>query len=295
MRRSDMTEFLLLGAIWGGSFPLMKTASPEFGPVPLIAVRVLIAAAFLGAILASRGALREVAAYPKKLLFLGALNSAIPFSLFAFATLSLPAGYSSVLNATAPLFAGLIAMVFLGERWPIARVAGLLLGFGGVVLLVWEKLGVAGDRVAIGAGLLAALCYGISTHYTRRKLAGVNPIVIAGGSQIAAAALLLPLAGAMPPAAVPSSGAWASAVALGIVCTGLAYVLYFRLIKNIGPSRAITVTYLIPAFGVLWSAIFRGEPLHPAMLAGGATILLGTWLAARVAPSVTAAPARPTP
>lgn len=279
--RRDLAELGLLGAIWGGSFLLMRVAAPEFGPLALIELRVAIAAAVLAAAAAACGELRALRRHAGPLLLVGAINSAIPFALFAFATLTLPAGDAAVLNSTAPLFAALVALLWLRERLARPQALGLLLGFAGVVLLVWPKLALDADRLAIGAGLLAALGYGIAAHYSKRRLAGVAPLAISAGSQIGASLLLLPFAVWAWPDAPPSTTAWLCAAALGVLCTGLAYLLYFRLIARLGAGRALAVTYLIPAFGMLWGFLFLGEPITPGMLLGGAVVLLGIALVTR--------------
>lgn len=281
MTTRDRTALVLLAAIWGSSFLFMRVAAPEFGPIPLIEVRVVIAALFLVAVLGFRGELSSLRGHAFDLAVVGALNSAIPFSLFAFATLSLPAGYSSVLNATVPLFGAVVGFVWLGERLARARIIGLAVGFGGVVLLVLEKLTLPGDRVAIAAGLAAAVLYAIAAHVTRRRLATVAPLVIATGSQIAAAVLLAPFALATAPQTMPSTRSLVYAVVLGVLCTGVAYVLYFRLLAAVGAARSMTVTYLVPLFGMLWGVLFLSEPLLPSMLVGGVVIMIGVTLVVR--------------
>jgi drug/metabolite transporter (DMT)-like permease len=185
------------------------------------------------------------------------------------------------LNATSPLFAAVISFFWLRERLPWLRVAGLVIGFAGVVVLVGGKpsFEAGGDGWAILAALGASLSYGIAPSYMKRKLAGVSALTVATGSQISAAIVVLPIGVWLWPDRAPSAGAWAAAIALAIACTGLAYILYFRLIANIGPTRAITVTFLIPPFGMLWGASFLGEQVTPPMAAGCAVILLGTALA----------------
>lgn len=276
MRLRERLELFLLAAIWGASFLFMRVAAPEFGPLALIEIRVAIAAGFLGSVLAVRGGFGKLAGKTVPLGFVGALNSALPFSLFAFAALSLPAGYSSVLNATVPLFGALVAYLWLREATAVRKLVGLLIGFSGVVLLVWGKLALTGSRSAVLAGLAAALAYGIAAHYTKRNLSGVEPLVIATGSQIAASVLLLPFALTTWPAVPPSGSAWGSALVLGVVCTGVAYILYFRLIARVGPARAILVTYLIPVFGLFWGAVFLGEHLTLSTVLGCVVIFIGT-------------------
>lgn len=282
MTRRDLFDLLLLGAIWGSSFLFMRVAAPEFGPVPLIAVRVGVAAAFLAIVLARRGGFSEMKGRMAALGLVGAINSAIPFSLFAFATLSLTAGFAAVLNATVPLFGALVAYVWLKESLSSARVSGLVLGFAGVLILVSGRLSLAFELPAILAGLLAALCYGIAAHYTKKRLSGASPLLIATGSQIGAAVLLLAPAIYFWPARTPSLSAWLFSLFLGVVCTGLAYILYFRLIARAGAARAIAVTYLIPVFGMGWGWTFLGERVTASMAVGCAVILFGIAMATGV-------------
>ncbi len=196
MSTRDRAELILLGAIWGGSFLLMRIAVPEFGAIPLIAARVGIAAVFLILVLVRRGGLDHLLRNAAGLSVLGAINSAIPFSLFAWAVLSVTAGFAAVLNSTAPLFGALVAFVWLRERLAPIRVAGLIVGFAGVLVLVWGRLSFTrdGGGWAVLAGLTASILYGISANYTKRRLSAVDPLVIATGSLIAATVLLLPLA-----------------------------------------------------------------------------------------------------
>ena len=284
MTRRDIADLLLLAMLWGGSFLFMRIAAPEFGAMPMVETRVVVAALFLLILLQREGKAREMLANWRGIAFIGIVNSAIPFTLFAFAIMSMTAGVASILNATSPLFGALIAFLWLGDRLPISRVIGLVVGLVGVAVLVGGKPSFAagGDGWAIVLALVASLSYGIGPNFTKLRLTGVSPLAIATGSQVAAAIVLLPLAIGSWPGAAPSASAWAAVIALGIASTGLAYILYFRLIANVGPMRAIAVTFLIPAFGMLWGAIFLGELVTVKMLAGCAVILLGTALATGV-------------
>lgn len=284
MRRRDLADLLLLGMLWGGSFLFMRIATPEFGPFAMVESRVAVAALVLFAIVYRQGTARELLVNWRALAVVGAVNSAIPFTLFGYAILSITAGFGAILNAVSPLFGAMIAYAWLRERLPWPRIAGLMIGFAGVALLVWGKPSFTahGDGWAIAAALCAALSYGIAPNYTKRNLSLVPSQVIAAGSQIAAALLMLPIAVLWWPTHNPSGGAWLAAIALGIASTGLAYLLYFRLIRNIGPTRAIAVTFLVPAFGMLWGALFLGETVTLNMLTGCTVILFGTALATGV-------------
>lgn len=287
MGTRDLIDLVVLGAIWGASFLFMRIAVPEFGAIPLIAARVGIAAVFLLAVLSRRSGLRDLYGNAARLTLLGAINSAIPFSLFAFAVLSVTAGFASVLNATTPLFGALVAFVWLRDRPAPIRIAGLIVGFAGVLVLVWGRLSVKDDgsgALAVVAGLTAALLYGIAANYTKRRLSGVDSLVIATGSLVAATVFLVPLAVVFWPPAQPSVASWVSAALLAIICTGIAYILYFRLLDRVGPSKTLAVTYLIPVFGVLWGRLFLDEPVTASMIVGCSVILLGITLANGILP-----------
>lgn len=275
MKPRDLAELVLLGAIWGASFLFMRIAAPVFGPIPLIEVRVSLAAIMLIAVMAAQGRLAELKKNRARLLFVGMFNSAIPFSLFAYATLSLPAGYASVLNATSPLFGAIVAAVWLHEPMPWRKILALVVGFLGVLILVSEKLSAAAELKAVAAGLAAALSYGITACYTKRRLSHVAPMTVASGSLMWAAVALLPFAFLKWPEQPPTMTAWMCSVALAFLCTGAAYIFYFRSLAKLGPVRASTVAYLIPVFGTIWGSVFLDEVVTPRMLIGAAVILCG--------------------
>lgn len=283
MKRRDLFDLILLGALWGASFLFMRIAVPAFGPLALIALRVGLAAALLLPIALWRGegkALRERAA---PILVLGVANSALPFVFFAWATLTLTAGFAAILNATAPMWTALLAWAWLGERLPRARAAGLALGLAGVVLLVWDRVGLRGEgmaaALAVVACLGATLCYGFSANFTRRAFAGVSPLALAAGSQTAAALVLAPFALATWPAQMPGAMDWLAVLGLGVLCTAAAFLLFFRLIERVGATGAVSVTFLIPLFAVVWGAALLGEGVSAGMAAGGLVVLAGTALA----------------
>jgi len=281
MKTVDRIELVLLGAIWGASFLFMRLAAPEFGPVALSGIRIAIAAIFLLGLLAWRGGASALLDKALPLSALGAMNSALPFTLFAYATLSITAGATAVLNASTPLFAALIAYFWLRDRLSPAAILGLVVGFGGVVTLVWDRISFGnGSGVwAPLAGLAASLSYGIAANFAKQRLAGVPPLVSATGSLLAATVLLLPLTVIYWPSATPGLTSWLCVIVLGIVCTAIAYILYFRLLTRVGPAKTVTVTYLIPLFGMLWGTVFLGERITASMLVACAVVLLGTALA----------------
>ncbi len=281
MTNRDRFELLILGVIWGASFLFMRIAAPEFGAVALVEIRLLVAALFLVGVLAIRGNLATLRGSAAPMAFVGVFSSALPFVLFAYATLYVTAGTAAVLNASAPLFGALVAYLWLKDNLTPARILGLAIGFGGVLLLAWDKISFngGGTTLAILAGLAASLSYGIGVNYTKRKLGHVAPLTAAAGSLIAATLILLPLALARWPSVAPSLKSWLSVIALGVICTGIAYYFYFRLISRIGPAKAISVTYLVPVFGMLWGLIFLQEAITVGMIVACGVILLGTALA----------------
>jgi drug/metabolite transporter (DMT)-like permease len=279
-----LVEFIVLAAIWGASFLFTRLGTEEFGPLPTAGLRVSIAALFLLPLLLARGQWSALAQHWKKIFFLGMLNSGIPFACYAFALLSISTGLSSLLNATVPLFGALVAWIWLKDRPHGLKIIGLLVGFVGVAMLAWGKASFKPNASGLVTGwavlacLLACLCYGLAASFTKRFLSGVPSLVIATGSQMGATiGLALPTLWLWPSHA-PSSTAWLALLAVGILCTGIAYVLYFRLVENIGPAGSLTVTFVIPVFAVIYGVIFLGESITPWMLVCGAVILCGTAL-----------------
>jgi drug/metabolite transporter (DMT)-like permease len=284
MKRSDLLELVALAALWGASFLFVRMGAGEFGPVALAALRVTGAALVLMPLLAARRQLGALRRHWRPILVVGITNSALPFLLFAYAALSITAGLAAIFNAASPLFGALIAWAWLKDRLTTPRVVGLAIGFAGVLGLAWDSAGfkTGGSGWAAPACIAAALFYGLSASVTKRHLSGVPPLAVAAGSQLAAALVMAVPAALWWPAATPSPQAWMTTAMLAVLCTGVAYLLYFRLIAHVGPANAIAVTFLIPAFAVLWGWMFLGEALTPAMLLGCAVILVGTGLATGV-------------
>ncbi|MET0312235.1 MAG: DMT family transporter [Burkholderiaceae bacterium] len=279
-----IVDFLLLAAIWGSSFVFMRIATVEIGALPTAAVRVAIAAAFLAPLLWMRGLAPQLRAKWKPIFFVGVLNSGIPFACFSFALLAITTGLSAILNATVPLFGALVAWVWLKDRPAGSRILGLVVGFAGVALLAWDKASFKPDASGIAPGwavlacLLATFCYGLSASFTKRYLSGIPPLVTATGSQLGATLGLAVPALWLWPARMPSAKAWLALVAVGVLCTGVAYILYFRLIERTGPARALAVTFLVPVFAVFYGVLLLGEAVTAWMLFCGGVIVLGTAL-----------------
>jgi drug/metabolite transporter (DMT)-like permease len=265
-------ELLLLGAIWGGSFLFMRVAANPFGPLALVEVRLALGALVLLPFLWQARAHFRWAMWPR-LALIGAINSAIPFLLFAWAAQRSPAAIGAICNAMTVLFAALIAFLFFGEKIGTRRAIALLVGFLGVVVLATSKAGGLSVGAAVVAGATAALLYGVGVNLVRRHLAGIPPAAAAAATLSCAALLLLPFAATHWPTGPIPAAAWASAIAIGLLCTGYAFLLYYRLIQRIGAARAATVTYLVPLFGAAFAWMFLGEPVTLTMLLAGVLIL----------------------
>jgi drug/metabolite transporter (DMT)-like permease len=279
-----MLDFILLAAIWGASFMFMRMAALELGAFATAGLRVSIAAAFLLPLLLVRGHGAVLLKNWKLAFIVGIFNSAIPFACFSFALLSISTGLSAILNATVPLFGAVIAWLWLKDRPNGSRTLGLAVGFAGVAMLAWDKASFRPDSAgnstgwAVLACLLATLCYGLSASFTKRYMTGLPSLVSAAGSQLGAAVGLIPLTWWFWPDHSVSTQAWLAVVALGVLCTGVAYVLYFRLIERAGPSRALSVTFAIPVFALLYGVLLLGEAVTPWMVVCGLIIVAGTSL-----------------
>jgi drug/metabolite transporter (DMT)-like permease len=275
MGQRDLGALLLLGALWGGSFIFIRVAAPVLGPFVLMDLRVLLAAValILYAVAASR--LPKLRYRWREFLVLGTLNAAIPFTLIAASEIQLTASLAAILNSTTPLFTAVVAAAWIRDGLTLRRAVGLVLGVVGVMVLVgWTPVPLTTIvALSIGASLAAALSYGLSAVYTKRTFAGVPPLTLAIGQQAWAAVILLPPAAVGFPEAPPTLAVVFSVLALALLSTAVAHLLYFRLIANVGPTKTTTVTFLVPVFGVLWGYIFLGEPVTLSMIVGLGIIL----------------------
>ena len=280
MELGSIIRLLVLAAIWGASFLFMRIAVPELGPAWLMFGRVLLAATFLAlvALLLKRGlSLRQYAGH---FILLSFFNTALPFLLFAYAAQTLTASLLAVLNATAPLWGALIGWLFFRQKMTAKLALGLILGVSGVSILVGFDAVIANSEAipAVAAAAAAACCYGIATWYTRMAKP-VPAFLNAHGSMWAASLWLLPLLWFIPlPVAAPATDSYLAVLALGVVCTGIAYLLYFRLVQDLGATPTLTVTFLIPVFGVLWGHLFLQEAIGWHTLIGAGTVIVGTAL-----------------
>jgi drug/metabolite transporter (DMT)-like permease len=283
----DLARLLLLAGLWGGSFAFMRVAVPVLGPVWLAFARVALAFLALFALALARRAVPPFLAHGRDYVVIGVANSALPFALFCYAEQYVGASIAAILNATSPFFAAAVAALWLKEALTLRKLGGMALGLAGVVLLVgWSVQAPAGMMLpATLACLGAALCYGVASVYVKRRMAGVPSFAVALYSQLAAAAVLAPLLPFVPRPGPLTPLVIGNTLALALASTALAYLLYFRLITTIGPARALTVTFLVPVFGVLWGFVFLGEPVTANTISGCALILAGTWIALRRTPA----------
>jgi drug/metabolite transporter (DMT)-like permease len=295
MKPRDLLALITLGALWGASFLFIRVAAPTLGPFALVELRVGIAGTVLLLYAAVASRVPEIWRRWKGFLILGTLNAAVPYSLIASAEVNLTASLGAILNSTTALFTALVASVWIGEALTKGKLLGLLLGFGGVAVLVgWHPVPLSGVVLLSGGAVLAgSLSYAVATVYAKRAFAGEKPLAMAVGQQAGAEIVLLPFAAATVPREAPPLSVGLSALALALLCTAVAYLLYFRLVATVGPTATSTVTFLVPAFGVLFGVLFLGEPLGAGTLAGLGTILLGVALATGVRPAPPEKPGLP--
>ena len=299
MRARDVGELLLLSVLWGAAYLFMRAAVPAFGPAPLIALRMAIAVAVLLPLLMWRGGLEQLRAHPIQLLVLAVPLTALPFLLLGFAAQHLTAGLLAVLNATAPLFAALIAHFVFHERLGRWRSAGLVVGFGGVALLTAGSVSFRSTQglLAVAAVLLTSMLWAVGANYTRRRFVGMDTLALTVGSLAVASVVLAPLAAATWPATPPPLRAWIETMFLGVGSSGLGFLLYYRLLRRIGAVRAMSVTFLNPVVALVAGALYLGEAVDGQTLVSAAVVLAGTALALGLWPAsaaASAAPARPT-
>jgi drug/metabolite transporter (DMT)-like permease len=268
---------LLLGAVWGSSFLFMRIAAKDFGAFALVEMRLALGALILLPFLLRVKQMIKPSHW-LRFLGIGIINSAAPFVLFAWAAQRAPAGVVAISNATVVMFTSIVAWALFGEKISKRSALGLLLGFIGVAVLASGKTSGGSVLPAALAGVLASILYGFGGNFTKRYLHDLPPSAVAAGTVLCASVAVAPLAFATWPSVPPPALSWLSAVMLGVLCTGLAYFLYYRLLYRIGAPRTSTVTYLVPLFGVIWAWVFLSEPLTLSMAVAGALILGGVAL-----------------
>jgi drug/metabolite transporter (DMT)-like permease len=281
MRARDLCDLLLLSLLWGAAYLFTRAAVPAFGPAPLIALRMGIAAAVLLPLLAWHGQLGGLWVQPRRLLLQATAFTALPFLLLGWSALHLSAGLLAVLNATAPLFSALLAHFVLRQPLDRWRAAGLLVGFVGVALLTGGTAQTRGEDglLAIAAMVLVSAIWALGSHYTRHRLHELDPMVLSAGSLGLASLCLAPLAVAQWPAEPPGLRPWLETVFLGVASSAFGFVVFFRLIARVGPVKAMSVTYLNPVVALTTGALVLGETLTWPMVGAGALVLVGTALA----------------
>jgi drug/metabolite transporter (DMT)-like permease len=282
MERRSWALLLVLGAIWGASYLFIKIGLRDLSPSMVAFVRIALAAMVLLPIAASQGALSGVRSRAGWLALVGAVQVAGPFVLISAGEEEISSSLAGILVASAPLFTALLAIwVDHEERSQGLRLAGVLAGFAGVALLLGVDLGGSGSALLGGlAVVLASLGYAIGGFLVKHRLAGVTPLGMSAAVMAASAIFLLPPALLTAPDAAPGLGPAAAVVVLGVLGTGIAFVIFYGLIASIGPARAFLVTYIAPGFAIAYGALLLSEQVTVATLAGLALILSGSWLAA---------------
>lgn len=280
MSTKNWIYLVLLASLWGGSFLLLRIAAPEFGAVPLIGLRLVIAVLVLMPFMVASGALAEFKGRWGFLSVVGLCNSVLPFSLFAYATLYLTAGFTSILNALAPIFTAVTGYFWLKQTLSVSAVVGLLVGLLGVVFLVQDGSNVQSTSqwLAVAAAAFATLLYGFAANFNQEFKGSLSPLAVTGGSLSLGALFLLPVTYFFWPETTPSAEAWFAVIVLGALCTGLAVSMYFRLLQEESANMVMAVTYLVPMFGMFWGYLFAQESITTYMLLGCGGILLGVAL-----------------
>lgn len=280
MSAKNWIYIVLLAAIWGGSFLFMRIAAPEFGAVPLVGLRLAIATLALLPFMLAQGSIKEFRGRWKFLTIIGISNAAIPFGLFAYATIHITAGFTSVLNSVAPIFTAVIGYLWLRQTLSVSAVLGLLLGLLGVIVLVQDgsNLQTQSQWLAAAAATFATLLYGFAANFNQEYKGSLSPMAVSGGSLFVGALVLLPATVLLWPETMPSARAWMALIGLGVFCTGLAVSLYFIILQEVSANMVMTVTYMVPMFGMFWGYLFLDESVTSYMLLGCAAILLGVAL-----------------
>lgn len=277
----DYLVLILLSAIWGASFLFLRISSPVFGPFFLIEMRVASALLVLLPVCIVLGKQHEIVSNWRPILLLSFCNMTVPFCLLAYATLSIGAGFASIINATVPFFTAILAFILWQQRLALKAIVGMFIGFFGVVLLMLDQsgpLGSSGNMIAIAAAILGSVFYGLAINLMAQYLRGVSGVAVTTGSLIFSSLTLLPLALWQMPEIMPTGSVWLSVFSLGIICTGFAFILFYRLISRIGSNLAVTNTFMIPLFSLFWANLFLAEEVTFFMLFACTLVLTGVAL-----------------
>ncbi len=279
MRAFNLAELLFLGLLWGCSFLFIRVAVPELGAISLMMVRTLIAALFLLPIMLLMRQQRDFLENWRMIAVLSVLNTALPFTLLGYATLHTNAGIGSILNALVPIFTPMVAFVWFRQRLSRVAIFGIGLGFFGVYLIANGQSGSSSEQgfrlIPIITGMLGSLCYAVAANFTQLYFSQIKPLALATGCQLFGFVLLLPLGLYFWPATAISGGAWWSAAALGVLSTGISFIIFFHLLSQVGASFATLVAYLIPLFSITLGYLFLGEIIKMQTLIGGGFVVIG--------------------
>jgi len=286
MKPKDFAGLILLGATWGGSFLFIRVAVPALGPFLLVELRVGLAAAALVAYALAASRVLKIQGRWRSFLALGFLNAAVPFSLISAAEIHLTASLAAILNSTTVMFTAIVAAMWMGDALTARKIVGIILGIFGVTVLVgWDPIPLSGIvLLSVAAMLGASLAYALGATYAKQAFSGIPPLGMAIGQQAAATALLSPLAFVSLPKETPSLVVVLSMLGLALLSTAVAYLIYFRLIENVGPTSTVTVTLLVPVFGLLFGVLLLDEPFGFGTLAGLGIILSSVVLITGIAP-----------
>ena len=286
MTRSDYARLLSLAAIWGSSFMFMRLLAPVLGPLWTAQLRVGIAGLALCGYFAVIRLDCEWRRLWKEYLITGLINTGVPFVLFSYAALHIPAAYSAIVNATVPLWGTLFAAIWLKEKLTRAKLVGTALGIAGVAVATGIGTETMSGEVmlALLACTGAAICYAFGGIYMKKYVKGANPMAIAGTSQLLAGVALLPISVFIPMRAPPLPSTWAIATLFSLLCSAVAYILYYRLMEDIGPTRTFTVTFLVPVFAMIWGVLLLAEPVRLHMMIGAALVIGSTMLVLELKP-----------
>jgi drug/metabolite transporter (DMT)-like permease len=283
MKPADLSRLVALAAIWGASFLFYRIAVPSIGAPWLAELRVAIASVAMLSYVVIKGVRLDVRAHWRAYLLMGVLNAAAPWTLYAYAGLHLGAGTMSILNTTTPLFAAICGALWLGERLTLRIVAGLALGAIGVALVVGLGPLALTKDVLIGtaACICATLCYAVSATLLKKIGCNASPIALATATLVVASLVIAPLLPALPPPEAFSPRVVFAVLGVSLLCSALAFLLFYRLVADLGPTRTLTVTFMIPVFGVVWGTLFLGEHVGVGTIAGGLTVLAAMALVIR--------------
>ena len=279
MRAADLARLIALAAIWGASFLFARIAVPALGAAWFTELRVAVAAIVMTVYVTAAGVRLDPGRNWRPYLFMGLLNTALPWILYAYAANYISATYLGILNATTPWFGALFGTLWLGEHFSWRKGAGLAIGVVGVALIVGFGPVAVNTNVILAslACILANVCYAMGGTYMKKRAQGIPALGMTAGSLIIAAVALLPaLPGPLPLQALLDWKVAAAVLGIALLGGAAGYVIYFRLLADVGPTKSLTVSFLVPVFAVLWGAIFLGEPVGASTVFGGAMILLAT-------------------